>query len=162
MRRLPDDVLREVFRACTKSPDQFDWDVIIKRLKIDIESVQPNQSPGIVSCVCQQWRTVTIDTRELWSFIGLDLDRGYRNKELAKNRAFMLGLSLFRANGHDLFIRLYGEKNAIDVDPILPIPPPQCSVLEATISLSSSLLITTLFNVQGLSKSPRCSLHTRS
>ncbi len=121
VRRLPDDVLREVFRACTKSPDQFDWDVIIKRLKIDIESVQPNQSPWIVSCVCQQWRTVTIDTRELWSFIGLDLDRGYRNKELAKNRAFMLGLSLFRANGHDLFIRLYGEKNAIDVDPILPI-----------------------------------------
>ncbi|KAK0438977.1 hypothetical protein EV421DRAFT_1822501, partial [Armillaria borealis] len=88
---------------------------------IDIESVQPNQSPWTVSCVCQQWRTVAIHTAELWSFISLDLDQSYRNKELAKNRVFRLGLSLFRANGHDLSIRLHGKNNVSNVSPILQI-----------------------------------------
>ncbi|KAK0245121.1 hypothetical protein EDD85DRAFT_783089 [Armillaria nabsnona] len=123
VRRLPDDVLRAVFRACTEPPHQtfnieelaFSWP------RIDIESVQPNQSPWTVSCVCQQWRTVAIRTGELWSFIELDLDQRYQNKELARNRVFRLGLSLFRANGHDLFLRLYGKENVSDVDPILPI-----------------------------------------
>ncbi len=122
VRRLPDDVLRVVFRACTKSPDQaFDRDVLLSKPKIDIESVEPNQSPWTVSCVCRRWRTVTIHTAELWSVIELDLDQRHKNRELAKNRVFRLGLSLFRANGHDLSIRLYGEKNVPDLSPILPI-----------------------------------------
>ncbi|PBK89404.1 hypothetical protein ARMGADRAFT_908780, partial [Armillaria gallica] len=53
MRRLPDDVLRSIFRTCTKP-------------EVDIESIQPNQSPWTISCVCQQWRTVAIHTGELW------------------------------------------------------------------------------------------------
>ncbi|PBK64205.1 hypothetical protein ARMSODRAFT_962378, partial [Armillaria solidipes] len=122
VRRLPDDVLRSVFRSCTESPDQvFNWDVVVLQPKIDIESVQPNQSPWTVSCVCQQWRTVAIHTAELWSFISLDLDQSYQNKELAKNRVFRLGLSLFRANGHDLSIRLHGKNNVSNVSPILQI-----------------------------------------
>ncbi|KAK0438960.1 hypothetical protein EV421DRAFT_928847 [Armillaria borealis] len=122
VRRLPDDVLRAVFRACTKSADlAFDWLVIFSEPKIDIESIQPNQSPWTVSCVCRQWRTVAIHTGEFWSFIELDLDQRYRNKELAKNRVFRLGLSLFRANGHDLFIRLHGKKIVPDVSPILQV-----------------------------------------
>ncbi|KAK0438951.1 hypothetical protein EV421DRAFT_2021031 [Armillaria borealis] len=118
-RRLPDDVLRAVFRACTKSADEaFDATLI---LTVDIESVQPNQSPWTVSCVCQHWRTVAIHTGELWSLIELDLDNGPEDEELAKNRVFRLGLSLFRSNGHDLSIRLYGKKSVPGVCPILQI-----------------------------------------
>ncbi|PBK64221.1 hypothetical protein ARMSODRAFT_893414, partial [Armillaria solidipes] len=68
VRRLPDDVLRAVFRMCTKSADQAFNGILAFLLlpTIDIESVQPNQSPWTVSCVCQQWRTVAIHTGELW------------------------------------------------------------------------------------------------
>ncbi|PBK64241.1 hypothetical protein ARMSODRAFT_962420 [Armillaria solidipes] len=122
VRRLPDDVLRAVFRACTKSPGQaFDGELAILVPTVDIESVQPNQLPWTVSCVCQQWRTVAIQTAELWSFIELNLDNRVEDEELAQNRVFRLGLSLFRANGHDLSIRLYGEKSVPDVSPILQI-----------------------------------------
>ncbi len=88
---------------------------------VNIESVQPNQPPWTVSCVCQQWRTVAIHTGELWSLIELDLDQRYQNKELAKNRVFRLGLSLVRSNGHDLSIRLHGEKSVPGVSTILQI-----------------------------------------
>ncbi|SJL11704.1 uncharacterized protein ARMOST_15112 [Armillaria ostoyae] len=122
VRRLPDDVLRAVFRACTKSPGQaFDGELAILVPTVDIESVQPNQSPWTVSCVCQQWRTVAIRTGELWSFIELDLGNRPEDEELAKNRVFRLGLSLFRSNGHDLSIRLYGKKSVPGVCPILQI-----------------------------------------
>ncbi|KAK0245125.1 hypothetical protein EDD85DRAFT_6209 [Armillaria nabsnona] len=57
VRRLPDDGLCLVFRACTKSADQAfhggDSSVVLKP-EIDIESVLPNQSPWTVSCVCRQ------------------------------------------------------------------------------------------------------------
>ncbi|PBK89350.1 hypothetical protein ARMGADRAFT_996576, partial [Armillaria gallica] len=52
MRRLPDDVLSAVFRACSKSPDEA----------FNVEDLPP----WTVSCVCQQWRTVAIHTGELW------------------------------------------------------------------------------------------------
>ncbi|PBK89337.1 hypothetical protein ARMGADRAFT_341202 [Armillaria gallica] len=122
MRRLPDDALRAVFRACTESPDQvFNGDLVFLEPRIDIESVQPNQSPWTVSCVCQQWRAVAIHTGELWSFIRLDLDNRPEDEELAKNRVFRLGLSLLRSSGHDLSICLYGEKSVPGVCPILQI-----------------------------------------
>ncbi|PBK64163.1 hypothetical protein ARMSODRAFT_962331 [Armillaria solidipes] len=123
VRRLPDDVLRSVFWSCTKSADQaFSMeDLVVLKPEIDIESVQPNQSPWTVSCVCQQWRNVTIHTGELWSFIEIDLDNRPEDEELAKTRMFRLGLSLFRSNGHDLSIRLYGEKSVPGVCPILQI-----------------------------------------
>ncbi|KAK0245135.1 hypothetical protein EDD85DRAFT_6883 [Armillaria nabsnona] len=123
MRRLPDDVLRSIFRTCTKSADQaFNREkLVVLKPGIDIESIQPNQSPWTVSCVCQQWRAVAIHTGELWSFIELDLDNRPEDEELAKNRVFGLGLSLFRSNGHDLSIRLYGEKSVPGACPILQI-----------------------------------------
>ncbi len=123
MRRLPDDVLRSIFRICTKSADQaFNReDLVILEPEIDIESVQPNQSPWTVSCVCRQWRTVAIHTGELWSFVEIDLDNRPEDEELAKNRVFRLGLSLLRSSGHDLSIRLYGEKSVPAVCPILQI-----------------------------------------
>ncbi|SJL11747.1 uncharacterized protein ARMOST_15155 [Armillaria ostoyae] len=125
VRRLPDDVLRAVFRNCTKSPDQsfstFCSNLVVFKPRVAVESVQPNQSPWTVSCVSQQWRSVAIHTGELWSFIELNLDQRHRNRELANSRVFRLGLSLFRANGHDLSIRLHGEKGDPDVSPILHI-----------------------------------------
>ncbi|SJL11694.1 uncharacterized protein ARMOST_15100 [Armillaria ostoyae] len=124
VRRLPDDVLRAVFQACTESPDQafnINGGFVLLEPEIDIESVQPNQSPWTVSCVCQQWRNVAIHTGELWSFVKIDLDNRPEDEELAKNRVFRLGLSLFRSNGHDLSIRLYGEKSVPGVCPILQI-----------------------------------------
>ncbi|PBK64257.1 hypothetical protein ARMSODRAFT_479622, partial [Armillaria solidipes] len=49
------------------------------------------------------------------------LDQRHRNRELANSRVFRLGLSLFRANGHDLSIGLHGEKGDPDVSLILHI-----------------------------------------
>ncbi|PBK89384.1 hypothetical protein ARMGADRAFT_1015533 [Armillaria gallica] len=141
MRRLPDDVLRSIFRTCTKSADlAFNWILDVLKHKIDVESVQPNQPPWTISCVCQQWRTVAIHTGELWSLIKLDLDNRPEDEELAKNRVFRLGLSLFRSNGTDLSIRLYGEKSVPGICPILQIllpTAPYWKRLSVSLSLTS-------------------------
>ncbi|KAG7451758.1 uncharacterized protein BT62DRAFT_264603 [Guyanagaster necrorhizus] len=66
VRNVPDDVLRAIFRACTKSADQaFDGGYASLNPTIAVESIQPNQSPWTLSFVCQQWRTVAIHTAEL-------------------------------------------------------------------------------------------------
>ncbi|SJL11724.1 uncharacterized protein ARMOST_15132 [Armillaria ostoyae] len=89
VRRLPDDVLRAVFRTCTKSIGQaFDGELAILVPTVDIE---------------------------------LNLDNRVEDEELAQNRVFRLGLSLFRANSHDLSIRLYGRNSVPEVSPILQI-----------------------------------------
>ncbi|KAK0442290.1 uncharacterized protein EV420DRAFT_1727540 [Desarmillaria tabescens] len=101
--------------------EAFNGELVVLWPAVDIESVQPSQPPWTVSCVCQQWRTVAIHTADLWSFIELNLDQRHKNKdsEMAKNRVFRLGLSLFRAHGHDLSIRVYGKNSVADVSPIL-------------------------------------------
>ncbi|KAG7440284.1 uncharacterized protein BT62DRAFT_845929, partial [Guyanagaster necrorhizus] len=74
VRRVPYDVLCAIFRACTKSADQaFDGEAPILKHTVDVESIQPNQSPWTLSFVCQQWRAVAIHDAELWSLIELDL-----------------------------------------------------------------------------------------
>ncbi|KAG7443468.1 uncharacterized protein BT62DRAFT_935086 [Guyanagaster necrorhizus] len=122
LRNLPDDVLRAIFRACTKSVDQaFDGGYASLNPTVAVESIQPNQSPWTPSFVCQQWRAVAIHDAELWSLTELDLDKRPKDNELAKNRVFRLGLSLFRSNGHDLSIRLHGKDGVPYISPMLQI-----------------------------------------
>ncbi|KAK0442278.1 uncharacterized protein EV420DRAFT_1079745 [Desarmillaria tabescens] len=123
VRDLPDDVLRAIFRACTRPVDEaFNRSFReIVHPSIGIESIQPDQSPWTLSHVCQQWRTVAIHTAELWSLIELNLDERPKDKVLARNRVFRLGLQLFRANGRDLSVRLHGRNGVANVSPILQI-----------------------------------------
>ncbi len=148
VRRLPDDVLRSFFRACTKSADQvFNEELTNMFPIVNIESVQPTQPPWTVSCVCQQWRTVAIHTGELWSLIELDLDQRYRNKRAGQESRLqtwlITGPIKWARSFHpsswreERSRRLYDPSNS----------PPHRSVLEATISLPSFLLISTLFCV---------------
>ncbi|KAK0439008.1 hypothetical protein EV421DRAFT_1738192 [Armillaria borealis] len=93
---LPDDVLRSVFWSCTKSADQaFSMeDLVGLKPEIDIESVQPNQSPWT--------RNVTIHTGELWSFIEIDLDNRPEDEELAKTRGIESEIDAFHHHAFQL------------------------------------------------------------
>ncbi|KAK0438973.1 hypothetical protein EV421DRAFT_1906309 [Armillaria borealis] len=92
--------------------DKFDEKIAATRQLLDFLVSERDQAASNIS-----------DAKSLLhpSFIEIDLDNTPEGEELAKNCVFRLGLLLFRSNGHDLSIRLYGEKSVPGVCPILQI-----------------------------------------
>ncbi len=65
IRRLPTDVLREIFLACVQSPVEC----LFSLLRND--SMNLLEGPWPISHVCRRWRDIAINTPRLWSCISL-------------------------------------------------------------------------------------------
>ncbi|KAF9268366.1 hypothetical protein L218DRAFT_821577, partial [Marasmius fiardii PR-910] len=70
IRRLPEVVLREIFRACTddgtKAMETF------RDYMSSGDSLDPTKAPWTLGQVCSLWREVVTSFSSLWSYITID------------------------------------------------------------------------------------------
>ncbi|KAK0462131.1 hypothetical protein IW261DRAFT_199876 [Armillaria novae-zelandiae] len=121
-RRLPNELLINIFIRCLSARDQLD------------SPSNPGAFHWTLSHVCRKWREVAICTPEIWSRIHLDFVHDwFLTGSRIHEAAFKLGVVLDRARPHDLdvFISL---KDDISTHPI-------CVVLLPTVRYWKSLKV---------------------
>ncbi|KIY65404.1 hypothetical protein CYLTODRAFT_65539 [Cylindrobasidium torrendii FP15055 ss-10] len=103
IRLVPDDVLYRIFAFIRDAS-----------LRLDPRPYTANPSEGLwpASQVCQQWRTLIIQTPRFWSFIRVNLDP--HSQRHTSRISFLLSLVLGRARGQDLEVELEGTEDFID------------------------------------------------
>ncbi|KAK0187524.1 hypothetical protein F5146DRAFT_1059108 [Armillaria mellea] len=107
IRRLPDDILRQIFTTCV-DPESIIYTEIIGDC-LDVNK----RSQWVLSYVSRRWRRVALNTARLWSSIELFFDM-YRTCNQMKLQ-YMLGLMLERSREHDIVAAIYSEE---DVSPL--------------------------------------------
>lgn len=105
VRRLPGEVLSEIFLACV------DENLLIRECLSD--SLNMRRTPWILTVVCSRWRDVALSFQRLWSTITLQLDKK-RDKD--PDAVFLLNLHLERSGSHPLRIGL----QILDTDTVVP------------------------------------------
>ncbi|KAJ7574863.1 hypothetical protein C8J56DRAFT_977713 [Mycena floridula] len=108
VRRLPDDILRQIFSA---SIDYFDW-------KDDIQVVEKMTKPrDTLIQICQQWRDVGTQHGTLWQAIVVCL-----TAEAKFSAGLRLGHQLARSGGDTpLYIWITADSDCKKDDPLLSI-----------------------------------------
>lgn len=102
--RLPYDVLLDIFFLCVPLSGAG-WRESLTRSS---HSLNTRNAPWSLSQVSQQWRDVSLSSRLLWTFIGLDI--GAQNGRLTRQQKYALKLYLQRSGNQPLFVNL-----AVDV-----------------------------------------------
>lgn len=92
VRRLPDDILSEIFSHCVPGLDA----------KMTSSSLDPRQAPWTLSQICTSWRRVAVRTGRLWSTVAVNMQEDL-------SAAFQLSTQLSRAQGHDLSVHVFGS-----------------------------------------------------
>ncbi|KAK0243631.1 hypothetical protein EDD85DRAFT_167229 [Armillaria nabsnona] len=103
IRRLPEDILRQIFTACV------DPESIIYTENVGDCLDVLKRSQWVLSHVSRRWRRVALNTARLWSSIELFFDM-YRTRNQMKLQ-YMLGLMLERSRGHDIVVAIYSEED---------------------------------------------------
>ncbi len=103
IRRLPADVLIEIFTACLpEDPDLPD--------DTDSLDTQLQVAPWVLSQVCSSWRQTALTWTGLWANIRLKMDLYTNHME----SVFRLGIVLDRAGEHRLRVFIHGQKDFSD------------------------------------------------
>lgn len=108
IRRLPDDVLSEIFLA------GLDENLLVKECLSHFSNMR--RAPWIFTTVCSRWRNVALSFPRLWSTITLQLDRRREKDPDAVHTGFLLKLLLERSASHPLNIGL----QILDLDTFVP------------------------------------------
>ncbi|SJL13260.1 uncharacterized protein ARMOST_16699 [Armillaria ostoyae] len=105
IRRLPTDVLGEIFLACVQSPAEC----LFSLLRND--SVNFLEGPWPISHVCRRWRGIAINTPRLWSSISLlfPIDAS-RTLEFT----LILGCYIERSRNLELTLSVYADADVSD------------------------------------------------
>ncbi|KAK0221298.1 hypothetical protein IW262DRAFT_1314743 [Armillaria fumosa] len=103
IRRIPDDILREIFTTCVKT-ETFSYTRTIGN-SLDVHS----RSQWVLSHVSRPWRAVALNTAMLWSSIELSFDLYHTHNDT--NLRYMLDLILERSCGHDIVVAIYSEED---------------------------------------------------
>ncbi|KAK0467589.1 hypothetical protein IW261DRAFT_1680070 [Armillaria novae-zelandiae] len=121
-RRLPDELVTDIFIRCSSLRDRYS------------SPLDPHGLHWTLSHVCRKWRDVAIGTPEIWSHICLFFrnDR-FLNGSRIHEAAFMLGVVLDRARPHDLDVLIQLEAD-ISTHPV-------CAVLLTTARYWKSLKV---------------------
>ncbi|KAK0468855.1 hypothetical protein IW261DRAFT_1406764 [Armillaria novae-zelandiae] len=93
VRRLPGDVLIEIFTACLPEHAR--------------DSLNTNRAPWVLSQVCASWRQTTLSSARLWANVHLKMDLYANHME----SVFRLGTALDRAAKHPLRVYIQGRKD---------------------------------------------------
>ncbi|KAK0433551.1 hypothetical protein EV421DRAFT_1428257 [Armillaria borealis] len=95
VRRLPADVLIDIFAACL--PEHTDY----------TDSLDAKSAPWVLSQVCAFWRQTALASTELWARVQLKMDL-YANHALC---VFRLGTVLHRAGMRPLEVNIQGRRD---------------------------------------------------
>lgn len=72
-RRIPDNVLAEIFRRCEAGSGVSSSDISLPEIP---DTFDPRCGPFLLSQICKQWRTQALRMPELWSTIRIRIGRG--------------------------------------------------------------------------------------
>ncbi|KAF5383919.1 hypothetical protein D9757_007425 [Collybiopsis confluens] len=114
IRRVPPDVLLEIFFYCMESFDIADPDSCRK-----VHSLNPKQGPWYLGQVCQCWRRIVLGCARLWSSISIDIDALSRYaseqpdpvmvQKIESNAIVLLSHHLNRSKDYPLRISVYSS-----------------------------------------------------
>lgn len=104
IRLVPDDVLYKIFTYTR-----------VASLNLEPRPYSANPTEGLwpASQVCQQWRTLIIETPRFWSFIRVNLDS--HSQKHTSRVSFLLSRVLGRARGQDLEVELESRENFMNM-----------------------------------------------
>lgn len=108
IRRLPEDILREIFSSCVSPQENY--------LYKDNTDIVPCLDAGnprwTLSQTCRRWRYMALGTPSLWSCIDLDFDTFARVQRMRV--AFKLGLNVERSGSRNLMVRIRSQSDIVD------------------------------------------------
>jgi hypothetical protein len=93
VRRLPQDVLSEIFLECVPKRDPGDFFTVFEKA---VETFDVSKSPWVLAQVSQRWREVALNFPILWSFIHVTSD--IKERDVAKFSRSLNTLLLRSAN----------------------------------------------------------------
>ncbi|KAK0218510.1 hypothetical protein EDD85DRAFT_355693 [Armillaria nabsnona] len=105
IRRIPDDIVREIFLTSFRMDTRDGKDMLDKTF-----------APLILSQVCRDWRVTALSTSQLWSSIKLDFDL-YQDEIACQ---YLLQMYLQRSANHDVVISLHCKRD-ISRNNLIPV-----------------------------------------
>lgn len=109
VRRLPEDVLSEIFLACISE------DILHQDVSEDTDSLDVAGAPWVLLRISSRWRSVAISFPRLWSTIILNLDI-HQEGANTTGTMFLLGLHLQRSASQNLGILIHSLHPEITSD----------------------------------------------
>ncbi|KAK7458109.1 hypothetical protein VKT23_010016 [Stygiomarasmius scandens] len=106
VRRLPPDILFELFTTCLDSTPVLD----LRSSRLSEDSLDIKSPRWVLGHVCSTWRAVVLSSPSLWSNIKLSITK--KNSTFS-TRTLLLGLHLQRTQQQLLSISLYGGYNSL-------------------------------------------------
>ncbi|KAL0575906.1 hypothetical protein V5O48_006079 [Marasmius crinis-equi] len=107
VRRLPVDILREIMRAAVGDRrERMDLYSTVKGLKLNRNSLLPDQIPWVLGQVCHHWQEVALAFPSLWSCISVDFPNPGSSNDLLKGLKAQLLRQLQRSGSSKLTIAL--------------------------------------------------------
>ncbi|THU94579.1 hypothetical protein K435DRAFT_798780 [Dendrothele bispora CBS 962.96] len=107
VRRLPPDILFELFTACLDSTPVLD----LRSSRLTEDSLDIKSPRWVLGHVCSVWRSVVLSSPSLWSNIKLSITK--KNSTFS-SRTLLLGLHLQRTQQRPLSVSLYGGYNSLN------------------------------------------------
>ncbi|KAL0570492.1 hypothetical protein V5O48_011471 [Marasmius crinis-equi] len=110
IRRLPDNILREVFRLSTDD-GSLDMELFPgpKRVKAESDSLSPNQMPWKLGQISHHWCEVALAYPSLWSFIRIQFPDHSSSQQLLAGMSAQLVRQLRRSRSSMLTISLHNK-----------------------------------------------------
>ncbi|KAK0244685.1 hypothetical protein EDD85DRAFT_979476 [Armillaria nabsnona] len=108
IRRLPEDILREIFSSCVPSQEDY----LYKDDTGIVPCLDAGNSRWTLSQTCRRWRYVALGTPRLWSCIDLGFDGFTRVQSMRV--VFKLGLTVERSGSRNLMVRIRSQSDIVD------------------------------------------------
>ncbi|KAK0438587.1 hypothetical protein EV421DRAFT_2021195 [Armillaria borealis] len=108
IRRLPEDILREIFSSCVSPQEAY----LYKNDTGIVPCLDAGNPCWTLSQTCRRWRYVALGTPSLWSCIDLDFDGFTRMQSMRV--AFKLGLNVERSGSRNLMVRIRSQSDIVD------------------------------------------------
>lgn len=117
IRRLPEDILREIFSSCVYPQEDY----LYKNDTGIVPCLDDGNPRWTLSQTCRRWRYVALGTSSLWSCIDIDFDGFTRAQSMRV--AFKLGLNVERSGSRNLMVRIRSQSDIVAIPPLLSCPP---------------------------------------
>ncbi|KAL0570491.1 hypothetical protein V5O48_011470 [Marasmius crinis-equi] len=120
IRRLPEDVLREVFRMSTDDgSSHMDLFRSWKGVTTRTDSLSPHQTPWKLGQISHHWREVALSYSLLWSFVAIDFPDPRSTKRCLSGMGSQLVRQLQRSGRSKLTVSLHSDYLLDANDPFL-------------------------------------------
>ncbi|KAL0570493.1 hypothetical protein V5O48_011472 [Marasmius crinis-equi] len=120
IRRLPENVLREIFRASTENGSgAMELYARQKGMVSVMDSLCPTNAPWTLSQVSRRWREVAVSYSSLWAFVAITFPGPQSTQPFLAGMGAQLSRQLRRSGSSTLTVALYSNHLLEATDPFL-------------------------------------------